>query len=65
MIYPGESIPSAWLPSWDEFVYTLLKFGSKPFPHTLYTGGGKVRLCEFRVEIPHGLSELVPVGLLI
>ena len=45
--------------------YTLLKFGSKPIPHTLYTGGGKVRLCEFRVEIPHGLFELVPVGLLI
>ena len=31
----------------------------------LYTCGGKVRLCEFRVEIPHRLFELVPVGLFI
>ena len=40
------------------WVYTLLKFASKPIPHTLYTGGGKVRLCEFGVEIPHGLFQL-------
>ena len=43
----------------------LLKFDSKLITPTFYTGGGKVRLCEFRVEIPHRLFELVPAGLLI
>ena len=56
LVYPWKSIPSVYFPNWDGFVYTLLKSGSKCFPHTLYCNGSKVRLFEFNINIPHGLS---------
>ena len=44
LVYPWESIASACFPNWDACVYTLLKFGRKLIPHTLYISGSKVRL---------------------
>ena len=55
LVYPWKSIPSTSFPNWDEFVYTLLKSGSKLIPHVLYCISSKVRLFEFNIDIPHGL----------
>ena len=62
-MYPWKSIPSACFPKWDEFVFTLLKSGSKRIPHALFCSGSKVRLFEFNIDIPHGLFKLVPICL--
>ena len=52
LVYPWKSIPSVCFPNWDEFVYTLLKSGSKRIPHALYCSDSKVRLFVVQYRPP-------------